>query len=273
MSKNKETSLVDINIKLKEEIESLKQKVVKLMLEKDDLKYVTCLNIQTKYMIEFGEMEYKVYESYCEWLRQKRKLEMIQARVNRNEYVDIREIEKNLDDEFDEYRKKLKDILDKINTAKELETSRPLSSEESKELKALYRMIIKKLHPDLNEVDQTMINLFQQAVEAYKCGDLKTIIMIANLLEEDNIEEVEEKELSLAEKKDTLLEVIKNIENDILEIKDNYPYKYIEIIESEQTMNNRHLELKEMYKRYNEYINIYKERIEELVRLRNERLS
>lgn len=93
--------------KLKETIRKLRKQLEDLVLERDELRFVVCENIKTAYMLIFGGLEYNLYEAYCKFLRLRRKKEMIQAKVNRQEKVQVEVIERMLDKEFSQYQKKL----------------------------------------------------------------------------------------------------------------------------------------------------------------------
>ncbi|MFV0558871.1 MAG: hypothetical protein ACK5MW_09610 [Enterococcus sp.] len=104
-------------VTLKEEIEKLHTELSMLLLERDELKYVECKNIEMQYMLTLGSLEYKAFELHCATLRLKRKIERIQAKKNRQEKVSVSAIEKLLDDEFAEYQEKLNEQIAKMNAA------------------------------------------------------------------------------------------------------------------------------------------------------------
>lgn len=71
--------------KLKNEVEKIRTELSMLLLERDELQFVICRNIETAYMLKLGGLEYKAYEAQCTALRLKRKIELIQAKKNRQE--------------------------------------------------------------------------------------------------------------------------------------------------------------------------------------------
>ena len=135
--------------KLKSEVEKMRTELSMLLLERDELQFVICKNIETEYMLKLGSIEYKAYEAQCAALRLKRKIELIQAKKNRQEKVIISAIEETLDNEFAEYQKQLDEQIDKMNDALKRSKAEVLSDEDNKELKKLYRKIVKALHPDI----------------------------------------------------------------------------------------------------------------------------
>lgn len=66
--------------KLKEEIEKLRTELSILVLERDELRFVICKNIEMEYVLKIGGLEYQAYEAECTFLRLKRKVELIQAK-------------------------------------------------------------------------------------------------------------------------------------------------------------------------------------------------
>ena len=125
--------------KLKSEVEKMRTELSMLLLERDELQFVICKNIETKYMLTLGSIEYKAYEAQCAVLRLKRKSELVQAKKNRQEKVIISAIEDTLDNEFAEYQKQLDEQIDKMNDALKRSKAEVLSDEDNKELKKLYR--------------------------------------------------------------------------------------------------------------------------------------
>ena len=63
--------------KLKEEIEKLRKELSMLVLERDELRFVICKNIEMEYMLKVGGLEYQAYEAECAFLRLKRKVEPV----------------------------------------------------------------------------------------------------------------------------------------------------------------------------------------------------
>ncbi len=154
---------------LKAETEKLRTEVSMLLLERDDLRLVICKNIETAYMLALGSLEYNAYEWHCKVLRIRRKIDIIQAKINRQEKIIISVIDEQLDEEFAEFQRNLDEQIQKMNKALEHSKGRPLTEEETKELKKLYRSIVKALHPDLHpDISPAQVQLFQNAVNAYE---------------------------------------------------------------------------------------------------------
>lgn len=254
--------------KLKNEIEKMRTELSMLLLERDELQFVICKNIETEYMLKLGSIEYKAYEAQCAVLRLKRKIELIQAKKNRQEKVIVSAIEETLDSEFAEYQKQLDEQIDKMNDALKRSKAEVLSDEDNKKLKKLYRKIVKALHPDINpDVSEAQVQLFDNAVQAYKNGDLNTLRIIGEMVGNSPLPEQHKDALTqLNEEKERLQHLLKAIRDSIEQIKSEFPYTMKEIIEDEEQTEQKKKELENILSQYNELISIYKAKIEEMIR-------
>lgn len=254
--------------KLKNEVEKMRTELSMLLLERDELQFVICKNIETEYMLKLGSIEYKAYEAQCAALRLKRKIELIQAKKNRQEKVIISAIEETLDNEFAEYQKQLNEQIDKMNDALKRSKAEVLSDEDNKELKKLYRKIVKALHPDINpDVSEAQVQLFDNAVSAYKNGDLGTLRIIGEMVGNNPLPEQHKDAMTqLVEERERLEGLLKSIRESIENIKSEYPYTMKDILEDTKKTEQKKQELESVIEQYNELISIYKAKIEEMLR-------
>lgn len=255
-------------VTLKEEIEKLRTELSMLLLERDELKYVECKNIEMQYMLTLGSLEYKAFELNCMMLRLKRKIELIQAKKNRQEKVSVYAIDKLLDEEFAKYQEKLNEQIDKMNAALERGKGEFLTAEETKELKTLYRKVIKALHPDIHhDISEAQIKLFQNAVDAYENGDLNVLRIIKEMVVEPVLPDSSEKGLAVFMKeKKRLLKMLELVKEQITAIKEDYPYNLKPIVQSEKLTAEKKTSLEETVLKFQEIIENYKKRIKEMLR-------
>lgn len=253
--------------KLKDEVERMRTELSMLLLERDELQFVISKNLSTAYMLEFGSLEYKAYEAQCTALRLKRKIELIQAKLNRQEKINPAKIEETLDREFAEYQAKLEEQINKMNEAIERSKLPALSEKETKEIKQIYRSVVKSLHPDLNpNVSPAQVKLFENAVEAYKNGDISTLRIIKEMVVEHNLPEKEKDSLSvLRDKQAELTKLIKTIQEHITRIKGEYPFTIREIINNPEKKEARKVELEEITAQYAGLIEFYTAKIKEMM--------
>ena len=245
--------------KIKNEIERLRIELSMLLLERDELQFVICRNIEAKYTLEFGSIEYRAYEAQCTALRLKRKIELIQAKRNRQGPVSIVAIEEILDQEFASYQKQLDERISKMNEALQWKESDALSESDSKELKMLYRKLVKILHSDMNpERTDAQRELF---------GDLATLRMIDAMVgSETLVKQSGDTIEQLNEEKRRIQNLLKKIQESIAQIKTRYPYTMKEILEDEEKTEQLRQQYEEILGQYEERILFYRIKIEEMMR-------
>lgn len=255
-------------VALKAEVEKLRTEISMLLLERDELRLVICKNIETAYMLALGSLEYKAFELNCEVLRIKRKIDLIQAKKNRQEKVVLSVIEEMLDEEFAEFQRQLDEQIDKMNKAIDHSQGRPLTDEETKEIKKLYRSIVKALHPDLHpEVTPAQIQLFQNAVQAYENGDLGNLRIISEMVADPVVPEHSESGLScLAKDKERLTKTLELIREQIANIKSEYPYTMKELVNDAEQVAEKRTELEGMIAELEEAYDLYAARLKEMLR-------
>ena len=270
MAKNKSANEIILNLEyenLKKELLKKRTELSMLVLQRDELKYVICKNIETKYMLELGNLEYRLYQSECIIMRLKRKVELIQMRINRQEKIDVATIDELLDEQFREYQQNLEEKIKKMNEAIERDNGEVLTEQQVKELKKLYRAIVKALHPDLNpNVTKQQIKLFQNAITAYKNGDLQTLRIINEMIsnnhsEDDNTDNIEKMRDELIR----LDRMISSINGDVEKIKSEYPYTMKDILFDKEQLNQKKQELKDNIDQCDELVSFYKTKIQNLL--------
>lgn len=252
----------------KEKIFELRKSLENYILERDYLQLVVCENIAASYMLIFGSLEYRIYESYCRYLRLRRKKELIQAKKNRGERANMDAVESKLDKEFIEYKKKLEEKIYEINRALERSKLETLNEEESTQLKKLYKNIVKRLHPDLNpSISDGEIELFYQATDSYKQGDILTLQIIDKIVEDNGKkEELPISNSSLYKEIERLENLVEKIQKDIETIKENPPYTWQIYLEDEKKRSEKLNELAADLKSFEEGIRTQEEYIESLMR-------
>lgn len=252
---------------LLKEAERLRAVLSSKILERDNLVLIECKNLSVRYYTTIGVYEYKVFEKYCAIQRIKRKIELIQMYLNRDEAVYIPAVEAQLDKEYAEYAQRLEDFLNNINAADALSKCGYLSPEETAELKKLYRSIVKRLHPDLNpNVTEQQLELFHKAVDAYENGDLETLRTIDFLI--DSVDTLDLSESSIDRLKEQIRrckEQIERIEAEIYEVKSSFPYDKKHILEDEVKIHDEIESLKKTLEKYKEIYAAYKQRLDTIL--------
>ena len=253
--------------KLKAEVEKLRTELSMLVLEKDELLLVECKNIEMMYMLAIGSLEYKAYQLECQLLRLKRKVELIQAKKNRQEKISAPEIEEALDAEFADYQARMEEKINKVNAAIERSHGQALSYEDAHDLKMLYRSIVKALHPDLHpELSDAKLQLFYNAARAYENGDLDGMRIISAMVGESELPDIMQDGMAtLAKEKTRLKDLLKNLRNRIAQIQMEYPYTMKAFVRDPKQVEARKAKLDAAIGQWRDVIASYKARIDEML--------
>ena len=223
-------------------VQELETELADLVFERDKLLYHLCPKLQAEYMLKIGKLEYAIFEYQCKILRTKRKIEIIRSFTNRELSFNVTEIEKQLDREYREYTNRLLEKQKEIDSARLKNGSygKPLTDEETVELKKLYTLIVKKLHPDINH-DSTpeQQGNFIDAVDAYKNADLSGLRIIYLLLEKASSKETENSMEKLAKRKELLQNEKKYLSEEIQKIKEGFPYIIKDILYNETKLQQK----------------------------------
>lgn len=170
--------------RLSEECELLKEELAALFAEWEHLTTTVIPNIEADYVVKLGTLQHELLQIQIGIQRTKREIDIIQAALNRGETVNEQRVQQQLDCEFAEWKAKLDAQVKNIKDA-ELRLSSLMSLEDSAELRKLYRLLAKKLHPDVNpDQSQDAQNLWLQVQSAYEMADLKQLQALHLLADE-----------------------------------------------------------------------------------------
>jgi hypothetical protein len=216
-------------------------------------------------MLKIGKFEYTIFEYQCKILRTKRKIEIVQALLNREKSYNIDEIEDQLDKEYQEYTDKLLEKQKEIERARQKNSNygRLLTDEESSELRKLYTLIVKKLHPDINpDTTEDQHSQFVDAVNAYKNADLSELRIIYLLLEKTSVTETVSSMDKLQTKKELLFNEKAYLLNEIQKIKETFPYTVKNLLQDDEKLQHKIGELSNLLTECQEQYKTQKSRLE-----------
>jgi hypothetical protein len=169
-------------LRLRDENSLLLEEVIHLLTEAHDLVHTVRPNLLAIYQTRIGLWELKQFKLQCQAARLKRKAELIQACLNQGLWPDLETIEAQLEGEFRAWERKLQVESERIASAEE-RLRHLLPPEDDREIKKLYYLIVKKLHPDLNPaLTEDQERLWQRAQEAYEAGDLDEVRALSLLV-------------------------------------------------------------------------------------------
>lgn len=198
-------------IEKKAEVERLRQEFLKLYTEKDRLLNEDRDDLYVRYVNLIGKEKYDNFQLSVEVRALKMKVEMAQAALNRDERPNMIVIQMEVDARLQDYYKQINEQAEAIRLAEE---ARLINKYDAAEMQQLFRVLVKRLHPDLHpDLSEELKDLFIQGQTAYRTHNLtqlRNIIMRLDL--EDDAEDVLLRE-------ETIDEVIKRLKEQIDDMK------------------------------------------------------
>lgn len=230
--------------KLAGENNLLREELARLLAEVDNLWHTVKPNLFALYQTRIGLWELRVFKAKFAVARLKRKIELVQASLNRCHAPDLRVIEGGLELDFQAWQARIKEAQERIQAA-EAHLKHLMPAAESSELKTLYHCLVKMLHPDLNP-NLTGIQklLWHRVQSAWLAGDLLEMRVLALLARKNGpvlsaattIEELRAEQKTLQTQIEELLERIESIGS-------QSPFTWREQLEDEAWVAMRRMEL------------------------------
>lgn len=244
----------------------LKKEFTELFAQKNDMLGQEENVLTALYLTLVGQ---KQHQKYCLTVEIKmliQRINLFQAYFNRNEYPDKQEIDKIIEIKFLEYKNKIADEAKRIALAKAFLNLDYLSDSDVKKLKEVYRLIVKKIHPDINPyLTENEKDLFVKAQAAYDLCDLTTLNAILLTLDL-NASTIAVKPIDLKTQVATIEEHVSKLKDLIAKLEKQFPFTYREKladeewIAAEQKLLDSDIEqLNIEKKKYSEYILLLEE--------------
>ncbi len=210
----------------------VKTAIMDVLLQIDYIRLQENPRIEADYAVKVGYLENELLEVQVAARRAKRKLTLAQAAANRGVKLQESALEAQLDEEFAEWTRRIEQAVSRFYVLVDYRCGlQALSNAESEELRHLYRMLVKRLHPDVNpEQSEKDTRLFLMAQSAYASGDVSVLRSLVSALGlEDNAEEGLPDAPVLMEAQLAVLEEQLRLHREKLEaLKQEFPYKYRE---------------------------------------------
>ena len=160
------------------ELEQTNAKMAEVVLRIDTITYQENPQIEAEYASKIGILEMTLFRAQIQARRAKRKLQMANSLLNRSELnrsgdqVDAA-LEERLDQEFSAWTAQMEQAMQSmLDKASWLHGRTALSKTEHARLKKAYRLLMKRLHPDMRAEGSKLLDGFLEAARhAYTNGD------------------------------------------------------------------------------------------------------
>jgi len=252
---------------LKEKIEELRKEFLRLYTQKDEMLSIERDDLYIRYIDVIGRDKYENFCLSIEVRALKMKCELAQAAINRDEHPDISFINRQVDKQLEDYYRQVAEQAEAIKAAEEAKT---ISSFDLEEMQQLFRLLVKRLHPDLHpDQSEAMKDLFIQGQTAYRTHNmqlLREIIMRLDLNE--GIDEF------VSKSQESLEQIIERLETQIAEIKSDintllttFPFNIRKQIMDPAWVHQEQEELKRERRELEELKETYTKRLQLLIEM------
>lgn len=231
-------------VALQNQLETMRQESSKLYLQAEYMQFEERPLLLALYEKHIGKLLFEEFQLGVQIRLVNLESQLYQAYINRNERPDDEQIATRLRLE----QAKFKDELDAkeadIKAAQDYLNAPTYSKEETEELRGLYRIIAKALHPDLHP-DQTQKehDMFLKAVAAYRVGDIFVLRQIVLALTEEAVDDIPEVDLPrLIEQARVSVEAFKSR---IDQMNGMFPFIYREQLRNQDWIKEQQVEISE----------------------------
>ena len=244
---------------LRESYQRLKQEFADLFLHHQEMTVHERPTLIAIYLQLVGQKQFEVFCLQTECSRLKRKMELLQIYVNRNETPDIASVDNKLEVEFKEYSRQIINKAEQLAQANAFLSAPLLSKEETEQIKKLYYNIAKILHPDVNpDATDYEKNLFIKAQLAYEQLNLEELKQIMMLIELKDEKTSFSNEKSLAQIVSDLQNNVNTLKLKIENLESAFPFIHREHLKDEAWIKEQNESCEETIKSFNEAIEKYK---------------
>jgi predicted nucleic acid-binding Zn-ribbon protein len=249
------------------ELASLKDLYLTLVLKLQELTDTVKPNLEAMYAVKIGQKELGLLQKQAEVAGLKYKMELMIACINRQQKIDLEEIDKTVQEMLEEYYERIYTEAKRIDQAED-RLAHLMKPSDSLAMKKLYYEAAKLLHPDINpNLTPEQKELWNVISEAYKNGDLQTVrnvrAAIDNIYDSPgtsyNYDALRSEVELFKERNNTLLRKISEIEAE-------FPFTFQEKLNDEAWLKSEYLifetkmhDMNETAKKYLDYIDLMTE--------------
>lgn len=232
---------------LQERYLSLKKEYAELFIKKHEMQTYEENALTALYISTIGEKQHEIFYLRTQIAALKLKIELIQSYINRNEKPELKNVDQEIRSRFADFQKKLEDDARQLAAAKEFLKTSHFSQEEFREVKDTYRIIVKRLHPDLNpNLSEYESDLFIKAQAAYHLCNLTILreILLTLDLKQDSIATLTDLS-ELCEISEKLEKNVIQLRKQIEEMEQSFPFIYRDELRNQEWVFNTQKKLDE----------------------------
>ncbi len=252
---NNPLAITKENEELTRELEQLHLEFIDLFTRHKDMVENDSVMLTSLYLEKLGHLQLELLQKQTEAARMKMQMNLIQAAINRNEKPNYNLIDMELKERLKNYYADIEAQSAAIDQAKQV-LSHLISEEDTIKLKETFRVLCKRLHPDLNpnqtEDEKDLFIKVKAAYDLQRLDDLQKILLF---LDESNIEKLA---LIPGDEKKARIEHLKinisALKDKIAQLKQSFPFSMEVLIFDDEYINRKQEEIRNQIKTFEEEI-------------------
>jgi hypothetical protein len=217
--------------RLGEECRLLREQLVDLHAEHDLLTTTVGPNLEADYLLQIGGRQVEFFRLQIECRRLRRMIEMAMAETNRGRAPDPEGIARALAEEFALWEAQVRARAEAVREAGE-RMKHLLSPQDSAELRRIYRLLARRLHPDLNPQQEDHHRaLWIRTTDCHRRGDLAGLQALLLFLEGESGELPPATSLdTLTAERDRLARSVVHLQGAITALRQTHPFTLEELL-------------------------------------------
>jgi hypothetical protein len=197
------------------------------------------------YLEKLGHLQLNLMEKQTEAARLKMKMNLMQAAINRNEQPDLNAIDRLIDERLAQYYQAIGAQAEALDGARNV-LSHLLSEEETLKLRETFRVLCKRLHPDLNpdqpEEDKDLFIKVKAAYDLQRLDDLQRILLYLDDRSSNPPSGFTDDERTALIKH--LENQIDNLEKKLIALRGQFPFTHEEMLHDEVAIMEKQAEVR-----------------------------
>ncbi len=237
-------------------LEELREEYAALFARHKDMVESDLVILNSLYLQKLGHLQLELLQKQTESARLKMKMQQIQAAINRDEKPDLPAIDAMINRRLEEYHQEIARQAASLDASKQV-LNHLIPKEDAEKLKEIFRVLCKRLHPDLNP-NQSFEerDLFIKVKAAYDLNALQELQMILLYLDDQATEKLSQIPMPEKQQRIEHLECsISGLNNKIEALEQSFPFNHKEKIYDEEWIGVRQEEIRSQMKVFEENIN------------------
>ncbi len=199
--------------------------------------------LTAQYIELIGKLQYEAYALNVDVMKLKRKHQLIQSSLNRGERPDMQLVEQTLEVEFMEYQQQIEAQAENLRAAKSYLEAPLISEEDVTDMVRIYRIIVKRLHPDWNpDLSEEKKELFVRAQAAYKSTDVQELRNILLMLDAEEPPQI--KEDTIDDDIARLERSLEDLRSRVDKLNESFPFDHREKLNDKEWIERKQADIK-----------------------------